>query len=147
MAAKIAIAMGAKVTLLTTTKAKLDEAVKIGAQGVLEGDAKALKDLNASFDFILSTVSEKHDMNPFIPLLKRDKSLVVVGALEPLVSVNNQAVAFARKRIAGSLIGNLADTQEALHPIFDDQLSRFRSCPIIETLPMFSLISLHQDVA
>jgi len=59
-----------------------------------------------------STIPEKHDVNPFIALLKRDRTLVVVGALEPLASINNQLLAFQRKSVAGSLIGSLADTQE-----------------------------------
>ena len=70
--------------------------------------------LKSSFDFILSTIPEKHDINPFIELLKRDCTLCVVGALEPLEPVNNMLVAFHRKQVAGSLIGNLADTQEVL---------------------------------
>jgi uncharacterized zinc-type alcohol dehydrogenase-like protein len=49
-----------------------------------------------------------------VQLLKRDCTLVVVGALEPLAPVNNQEVAFHRRRVAGSLIGSIADTQEVL---------------------------------
>ena len=63
---------------------------------------------------MLSTVPEKHDINPFIELLKRDCTLCIVGALEPMAGVDNSAVAFHRKRVAGSLIGSLADTQEVL---------------------------------
>ena len=63
---------------------------------------------------MLSTIPEKHDVNPFMALLKRDRTLVVVGALEPLAPVNNQLLAFQRKSVAGSLIGSLADTQEVL---------------------------------
>ncbi len=114
MAAKLAKAMGAEVTVFTTTKEKLNEAEKIGVTGVLETDKAALTGLKRSFDFILSTIPEKHDINPFIELLKRDCTICVVGALEPLAPVNNQEVAFHRKRVAASLIGNLADTQEVL---------------------------------
>ncbi|RZI76860.1 MAG: NAD(P)-dependent alcohol dehydrogenase [Pseudomonas sp.] len=114
LGAKIAKAMGAEVTVFTTTKEKLDEAKRLGVAGVLEKDKEALKALKSSFDFILSTIPEKHDINPFVALLKRDCTLAVVGALEPLAPVNNQEVAFHRKSVAGSLIGNLADTQEIL---------------------------------
>ena len=114
MAAKLAKAMGAEVTVFTTTKEKLDEAKKLGVNGVLESDKDALKPLASSFDFILSTVPEKHDINPFIELLKRDRTLVIVGALEPMKGVDNSQVAFHRRSVAGSLIGNLADTQEVL---------------------------------
>jgi uncharacterized zinc-type alcohol dehydrogenase-like protein len=114
MAAKIAKAMGADVAIFTRTKEKLEEASKLGFTGVLETDKDALKALKSSFDFILSTVPEKHDVNPFVELLKRNATLTVVGALEPLAPVNNMEVAFHRKSVAGSLIGSIADTQEVL---------------------------------
>ncbi len=50
----------------------------------------ALEKSKSSFDFILSTIPEKHDVNPFVALLERDSTMVVVGALEPLAPVNNQ---------------------------------------------------------
>ncbi|MBC7496526.1 MAG: NAD(P)-dependent alcohol dehydrogenase [Sphingomonadaceae bacterium] len=114
MAAKIAKALGADVTVFTRTKEKLAEAERLGVTGVLEDDTKTLVKLKASFDFILSTIPEKHDVNPFVKLLKRDRTLTVVGALEPMAGVDNSEVAFHRRSVAGSLIGNLADTQEIL---------------------------------
>jgi uncharacterized zinc-type alcohol dehydrogenase-like protein len=114
LAAKIAKAMGADVTVFTRTKEKLEEAAKFGMKGVLENDTDKFAQLKSSFDFILSTVPEKHDLNPFVELLKRDCTLCVVGALEPLAPLNNMLMAFHRKQVAGSLIGNLADTQEVL---------------------------------
>ena len=114
MAAKLAKAMGAEVTLFTSTKEKIEEARKLGFDAVLESDKDALEKLASSFDFMLSTVPEKHDLNPFVQLLKRDATLCVVGALEPLAPVNNMQVAFMRRSVAGSLIGNIAETQEVL---------------------------------
>ncbi len=114
MAAKLARAMGAEVTLFTTTKEKLEEAARLGATGVLESDTEAMGKLKSSFDFMLSTIPEKHDLNPFVPLLKRDCTICVVGALEAMAALNNMQVASHRKSVAGSLIGNLADTQEVL---------------------------------
>jgi uncharacterized zinc-type alcohol dehydrogenase-like protein len=114
LACKIAKAMGAEVTVFTHTEEKLEEAGKFGITAVLEKDKAALQRLKSRFDFILSTIPQKHDVNPFIELLKRDGTLCVVGALEPLEPVNNMQVAFHRKQVAGSLIGNLADTQEVL---------------------------------
>jgi uncharacterized zinc-type alcohol dehydrogenase-like protein len=87
LACKIAKAMGAEVTVFTHTKEKLEEARKFGITAVLEDDEAALQKLKSRFDFILSTVPEKHDINPFIELLKRDCTLCVVGALEPLEPV------------------------------------------------------------
>ena len=114
MAAKIAIAMGAEVVLFTSTKEKIEEARKLGAVGVVEDDEDALKPYKASFDFFLSTIPQKHDLNPFLPLLKRDKTAVVCGALEPLKPINNMQTAGHRNGVAGSLIGSIKETQEIL---------------------------------
>jgi uncharacterized zinc-type alcohol dehydrogenase-like protein len=114
LACKIAKAMGAEVTVFTHTKEKLDEAARFGIEAVLEKDKDAFARLASHFDFILSTIPEKHDINPYIELLKFDCTLCVVGALELLEPVNNMQLAFHRRHVAGSLIGNLADTQEVL---------------------------------
>jgi uncharacterized zinc-type alcohol dehydrogenase-like protein len=114
LACKIAQAMGAEVTVFTRTEEKLQHAKRFGISGVLENDKQGFKGLTSSFDFILSTIPEKHDINAYLPLLKRDCTICIVGALEPLAPINNMQVAFHRKRVAGSLIGNLADTQEVL---------------------------------
>jgi uncharacterized zinc-type alcohol dehydrogenase-like protein len=114
LACKIAKAMGAAVTVFTHTKEKVEEAHQLGISAVSEKDQEAMQQLTNRFDFILSTIPQKHDLNPFIQLLKRDCTLCVVGALEPLAPVNNMQLAFHRKAVAGSLIGNLADTQEVL---------------------------------
>ena len=141
MAAKIAIALGAHVTIFTRVKEKLAEAKRLGATGVLESDTDALSKLKNSFDFILSTVPEKHDINPFIELLKRDCTLVVVGALEPMAPVNNQEVAFHRKRVAGSLIGSIADTQEIL-----DFCAEHKIGPDIEVIPIQQINDAYKRV-
>jgi len=114
MAAKLAKAMGAEVTVFTSTRDKIEEAGKLGLTAVVEDDKEAFKKLEASFDFMLSTIPQKHDLNPFIQLLKRDKALCVVGALEPMAGVDNMQVVFKRRTVSGSLIGNLAETQEVL---------------------------------
>lgn len=119
IAAKMAIAMGANVTLFTTDEEKLEEATRIGATGVLEKKLKEEVDptnpLTRSFDFILSTVPKKHDLNPYLPLLKRNKTMVIVGDLGPLEPINNMQTAFHRNGVAGSLIGSIAETQEVLN--------------------------------
>jgi len=114
MAAKLARALGAEVTLFTTTREKIDEAGKLGFKAVLESDKAAMGAIEAEFDFMLSTIPEKHDLNPFVNMLKRNAVLTVVGALEPMAPVDNMQMAFKRRSVAGSLIGNLAETQEVL---------------------------------
>ncbi len=112
MTTKLAKAIGADVTAFTTTKEKIKEAIRLDVIGVLEKDKKALKALASSFDLMLSKIPEKRDVNPFVALLERDRTVAVEGALEWLAAVNNQAVAVHRRSVVGSLIGNLADTQE-----------------------------------
>jgi len=131
MAAKLAKAMGAEVTVFTREKEKLEEAQRIGVVGVLENDSDALEKLAGSFDFILSTVPEKHDLNPFVELLKRDATLCVVGALEPLKPIDNQALAFHRRGVAGSLIGSIAETREVLEFCAEHGIA-----PDIELIPI-----------
>ncbi len=119
MAVKLARAMGAEVTVFTTSADKKADAEALGAAHVtiekeVTGKAEELTATPGSFDLILSTVPEKHDVNAYVALLKRDKSLVIVGALEPMAPVNNQAVAFHRRSVSGSLIGSIAETQEVL---------------------------------
>ena len=114
MAIKLAKAMGAEVVVFTKTKEKLEETGRLGATGVLASDKEALQQHKASFDFILSTIPESSDLTPYIPLLKRNCSLVIVGALEKLEPFNNMEMALFRKSVGGSLIGGIRETQEVL---------------------------------
>lgn len=141
MAAKLAKAMGADVTVFTRTKEKLEEATRLGVTGVLEDDTKAMKALKGSFDFILSTIPEKHDVNPFVLLLKRDRTLVICGALEPMAPVDNSQIAFHRKSVAGSLIGSLAETQEVL-----DFCAEHKIGPDIQVIPISEINDAYKSV-
>ncbi len=146
MAVKLARAMGAQVTVFTTSAEKVEAAQALGAVHVeLEKDVKKrmaqLQAMAGSFDFILSTVPEKHDVNPFILLLKRDASLVVVGALEPLAPIDNQGVAFHRRHISGSLIGSIAETQEVL-----DFCAEHNIAPDIEIIPIQQVNAAYKRV-
>ncbi len=78
---------------------------------MLESDTATLK---RSFDFLLSAIPQKHDIDPYVNLLKRDRTLTIVGALEPMKPVNNQQRAMQRTRVAGSVIGSIRETQEVL---------------------------------
>ncbi len=114
MAVKLARAMGAEVTVFTTDEAKVAEAEKLGAKGVVEGDKAAYQALKGSFDFILSTIPQKHKVDPFIMLLKRNATYCAVGALDQIPGYNNQELVMHRRSLAGSLIGSIAETQEVL---------------------------------
>ncbi len=116
MAVKLATAMGAEVTVFSTSEEKEADAKKFGATDfVLQNDTDKLAKLELKFDFLLDTIPYEHDPNQFIKLLKRDATLAVVGLLLPFKEeTNNQEVAFHRRNVAGSLIGGIAETQEVL---------------------------------
>ena len=141
MAVKLARAMGAEVTVFTHTKEKLAEAAKLGATGVLESDEDTLKTLKRSFDFLLDTIPQKHEIDPYVNLLKRDCTLTIVGALEPLKAVNNQTRAMHRTRVAGSVIGSIAETQEVL-----DFCAEHNIGPDIQVIPIQEINEAHKHV-
>lgn len=141
MAVKIAKAMGADVTVFTTTKEKVAEAEKLGAKGVVEGDKDAYETLENSFDFILSTIPEKHKVDPFVPLLKRDAAYVAVGALAPMPGYNNQNLIMQRKTLAGSLIGSIAETQEIL-----DFCAEHGIAPDVQVIPIQEINEAYKEV-
>lgn len=115
MAVKLAVAMGADVTVLSRSTSKEDEAKAIGAKGILAStDADAMEKAGASFDLIIDTVPVKHDVNIYTPLLDVDRSLVIVGQVGPMQEFASIPLIFGRRRIAGSLIGGIKETQEVL---------------------------------
>ena len=125
MAVMIATAMGADVTVITTSPGKAPDARRFGAKNVIVSDASTdWKKHTRSFDFILDTVPYRYNVDPIIPMLKRDATLCRVG-VGKLVDPNvfgQMALVGARNAIAGSIIGGIRETQEmidfcALHKI------------------------------
>jgi uncharacterized zinc-type alcohol dehydrogenase-like protein len=116
MGVKLAKAMGAHVTVFTTSPWKLADAPRLGAdEAVLSTDKEAMKQYASSLDFILSTIPESHDINPYVALLKRDGTLVILGAIEPLeLGLDVDLLAFRRRSIASSLIGSIEETKEII---------------------------------
>ena len=116
MGVKFARAMGAEVTLFTRSESKREEALRQGAHNVvISTDDDQMDDVVGTFDYILDTVPVAHDLNPYVNALKRDGTLILVGLLEPVEPpLNAGAVVFRRRRVAGSLIGGLPETQEML---------------------------------
>ena len=116
MGVKFARALGADVTLFTRSESKVDEARKQGAHHVVASTQESqMQAVAGQFDYILDTVPVAHDVNPYLAALKRDGTLIMVGMPEPInPPVDGGALIFARRRIAGSLIGGLPETQEML---------------------------------
>lgn len=115
MGVKFAHAMGAHVVMITTSPSKGQDAKKLGAHEVLiSKDAAAMEAAQGTFDFLLNTIPVGHDIDPYMELLKRDRTMVMVGSVEPLTRVDGAPFIFRRRTLAGSLIGGLPETQEML---------------------------------
>lgn len=115
MAVKLAVAMGADVTVLTTSPEKAAAARKMGASDVLVStDAAAMEAAAGRFHFLLDTIPVGHEIDPYVGLLRPNGSMVVVGALEPLPGFSGANLIFGNRAIAGSAIGGIAETQEML---------------------------------
>ncbi len=115
MGVKFARSFGAHVVVFTTSPKKKGDALKLGAHEVVvsrrDEEMKAHLD---SLDFILDTVSAPHDLNAYLALLKRDGTMVLVGLPEKAPELQASNLVLKRRRIAGSLIGGLPETQEML---------------------------------
>jgi uncharacterized zinc-type alcohol dehydrogenase-like protein len=116
MALKLAKGLGAEVTLFTRSPGKEADARRLGADRiVLSTDPAQMAAAASRFDLIIDTVPYVHDVNPYLPTLALDGTLVLVGyigAIEP--AVNSAPMVFARRSVAGSLIGGIAETQAML---------------------------------
>lgn len=116
MGVKIAKAMGAEVTMITTSPSKVKDAKRLGADAVIiSKDEEAMKAARNQFDFILNTVAVPHDLDMYTNLLRRDGTMTLVGLpAEPHPSPAVGILIGKRRSIAGSLIGGIAETQEML---------------------------------
>jgi uncharacterized zinc-type alcohol dehydrogenase-like protein len=112
---QIAAAMGAEVTVLSQTLSKKEDGLRFGAKEYYAtSDKETFKKLRDSFDFILNTVSANFDINKYMRMLRVDGTLVTVGAPPEAYQVQAFSLIAGRRRLAGSAIGGLPDTQEML---------------------------------
>lgn len=116
MGIKLAKALGAEVTLFTRSPGKEGDARRLGADHiVLSTDAKQMRAAKNHFDLIIDTVPYQHDVNPYLPTLSLNGTLVLVGLLGDLApTLSTVPLILGRKAVAGSVIGGIAETQEML---------------------------------
>lgn len=115
MGVKLAVSMGAEVTMLSHTPSKEKDAKRLGAHKfVLTSDEAQTKAVAGYFDFILDTVSAQHDYNFYLNMLTTNGTMVCVGVPPPADPVVPFNLIIQRRSIAGSLIGGLPETQEML---------------------------------
>ena len=115
MAVKLAVGLGAEVTVLSRSSDKKADALALGAHRLLaSSNPQAMAQAANGFDLIIDTVPVKHALDPYLPLLDVDGTLVIVGQIGPLEEMNTVPLLLGRRRIAGSPIGGIRETQEML---------------------------------
>ncbi len=130
---KFAKAKGARVVAITTSRWKLMDAKRLGAhEAILSTDGEALRQHASSLDFIIDTIPVSHDINPYVDLLRRDGTMVILGVFEPLEpGLDNSLVASWRRSVSGSVIGSIAETQRMI-----DLCSRQHIATDVEVIPI-----------
>ena len=132
MGIKFARAMGAKTIMITTSAHKAQDALRLGADGVLlSNDAAAMQAMANQFDFLLNTIPVYHDYNVYLPLLKVDGTQCIVGTIGMNAELNARSLIMGRRSIAGSLVGGIQETQEML-----DFCAEHQIVSDIEMIPM-----------
>ncbi|MBC7693099.1 MAG: NAD(P)-dependent alcohol dehydrogenase [Methylotenera sp.] len=142
MATQIARAMGAEVTVLSTSPDKKEDALRLGASSFIHsGDKTQMEEAAESLDFILNTVPEKHEIEPYLELLRRDAVMIIVGVLMPEPGWDPQKVIMKRRLLGGSLIGSIRETQEVL-----DFCSEHGIAPQVEVIPIERINECFENV-
>ncbi len=142
MAVKLGVALGAEVTMLSSSPSKEKDAKRLGAhQFALTSDAEVLKKYADYFDFIIDTVSAQHDFNTYLSLLKRDGTLILVGAPPKPIDFPAFGIIPKRRRIAGSTIGGIRETQEML-----DFCAEHNIVSDVEVIPMQEINNAYERV-
>jgi uncharacterized zinc-type alcohol dehydrogenase-like protein len=115
MGVKFGVALGAEVTVISTSASKEDDAQRLGAHAFLNSkDEAAVQKATERFDFILDTVSAPHDLNQTLNMIRRDGTLILVGVPPEAPQVHAFSLIPRRRAVAGSMIGGIKETQEML---------------------------------
>jgi uncharacterized zinc-type alcohol dehydrogenase-like protein len=142
MAVKIAKAMGTDVTVLSTSENKREDAKRLGATNFAVTSAPhTFTKLQGYFHYILDTVSAPHDYNAYLNLLKTDGTMILVGAPERPTPVQAFSLISKRRRLAGSLIGGIKETQKML-----DFCAQHRIESDIELIPIQQVNEAYERV-
>ncbi len=132
MAVKIAAAMGAEVTLFSSSDRKREDAKRLGAQEyVVSSDRAQMSKMGGLLDFVLNTVSADHDIGSLLKTLRLDGTMVMVGAPDRPLGLPAFPLLMNRRSIAGSGIGGIPETQEML-----DFCAEHKVTADVEVIPM-----------
>jgi uncharacterized zinc-type alcohol dehydrogenase-like protein len=115
MGVKFAVALGADVTVISTSPSKVKEAHSLGAHHfILASNTDALTPYASTFDVVLNCISADHDYMPYQNLLRLDGKLIVVGLPEHQPKISTWGLLKNRRSIMGSMFGGIKETQEML---------------------------------
>jgi uncharacterized zinc-type alcohol dehydrogenase-like protein len=129
---KLAVSMGADVTVFSTSPSKEQDARNLGAHNfVVTKNPENMAPLTGKFDFILDCVSAPHDLNMYLNLLRRDGAMVLVGAPDKPAEVYAFSLITNQRTLAGSLIGGIRETQEML-----DYCAEYNITSDVEVIPI-----------
>jgi uncharacterized zinc-type alcohol dehydrogenase-like protein len=129
---KFAAALGARVTMITTSPEKAADARMLGAHDVIiSRNPDEMEAAANRFHFILDTIPVAHEIDPYLALLRRGGRMVVVGALDPLPSIHGISLIWGNKAVGGSGVGGVPETQEMLEFCAEHDIH-----PDIETVAM-----------
>ena len=132
MGVKFAASLGAEVTVLSTSPSKKADSIRLGATDfVVTTDSAQVAKVANRFDFILDTLSATHDYNMYLAMLKPGGTMVCVGLPPEPMHIPAPTLVFARKSVAGSLIGGLPETQEML-----DYCAKNKIAADVEVIPI-----------
>ena len=124
MAVKIAVAMGAEVTLFSSSERKREDAKRLGVHDyVVSSDRAQMRKQRSRLDFVIDTVSAEHDIASVLATLRLDGTMVLVGAPKDPLALPAFSLLMARRSIAGSGIGGIPETQEMLDFCVEHQLT------------------------
>ncbi len=141
MAVKLAASMGAKVTVLSTSEKKEADARRLGATDFVVTKGAALERLAGRLDLIIDTVSASHDYNAYLGLLRPRGAMVLVGAPSGAASIHPFSLILGARRLAGSMIGGIAETQEML-----DHCAKHGIVSDIEIIPIQKINEAYERV-
>lgn len=141
MAVKLAASMGAEVTVLSTSEAKEADARRLGATDFVVTKGGAFAQLARRFDLIIDTVSAPHDYDAYLGLLRPRATMVLVGAPTSATPIHPFSLILGGRRLAGSMIGGIAETQEML-----DHCAKHGIVSDIELIPIQKINEAYERV-
>ena len=141
MAVKLAASMGAKVTVFSTSAEKEADARRLGASDFVVTKGTSFKRLARQFDLLIDSVSAPHDYNAYLELLRPHGAMVLIGAPAGSASLQPFALILGGRRLAGSMIGGIAETQDML-----DHCAKHGIVSDVELIPIQKINEAYERV-